>query len=70
MFIETSHPLSVGTELEFSLTLPDDKEDEPVLGKGRVIWTDQAVGVGIEFVEISDEDRERIKWYVAEVFFG
>ncbi len=69
MFVETSHPLEVGAPVEFTLALPDGTET-PVKGKGEVAWTDHAVGVGIRFTEISAEDRERIKWYVAEVFFG
>lgn len=70
MFIETSHPLEVGAELDFSLALPGDASGKPIQGKGIVAWTDQAVGVGVRFTSLSDEDRERVKWFVAEVFFG
>lgn len=70
MFIETSHPLEVGAELEFWINLPGDETDRPVSGKAEVIWSDKAVGVGVHFTEISEEDRERVKWFVAEVFFG
>lgn len=70
MFIETSHPLEVGAELEFWIALPSDEAEAPVAGKGEVVWTDRAVGVGVHFTQISDADRERIKWFVAEVFFG
>ena len=70
MFIETSHPLEIGAEVEFTLTLPGESADKPVRGKGEVVWSDQAVGVGIHFTEILEEDRDRIKWYVAEVFFS
>lgn len=70
MFIETSHPLDVGAEIDFSLVLPGDDNPEPIRGKGRVAWTDQAVGVGVHFTSLSDGARERIKWFVAEVFFG
>lgn len=70
MFIETSHPLEVGAELEFSLTLPGDESEKPVRGHAKVVWSDQAVGVGVHFTDLKDEDRERLKWFVAEVFFG
>lgn len=70
MFIETSHPLEIGAEVEFTLSLPGDGSDKPVRGTGEVVWGDGAVGVGIHFTSLTDEDRERIKWYVAEVFFG
>ncbi|MFQ5525801.1 MAG: PilZ domain-containing protein [Thermoanaerobaculia bacterium] len=69
MFVETSHPLEQGAMIEFTLVLPDENMSTPVKGKGEVSWTDQ-VGAGVRFTSISDEDRERIKWYVAEVFFG
>lgn len=70
MFIDTSHPLEVGAEMEFALTLPGDEAGEPIQGKGEVVWADQAVGVGVHFTKLNEEDRERIKWFVAEVFFG
>ena len=70
MFIETSHPLEIGADVEFTLTLPDNPSKGPVRGTGKVMWSDHAVGVGIQFSEISEEDRNRIKWYVAEVFFS
>lgn len=70
MFIETSHPLEIGAELDFSLVLPGQASDLPIRGKGTVAWSDQAVGVGVRFTELSEEDRERLKWFVAEVFFG
>jgi len=69
MFIETSHPLEVGSRLTFTLTLPGD-EGEPITGEAEVVWTDEAVGVGVRFVDLADAYRERIKWFVAEVFFG
>ena len=70
MFVETSHPLEVGALVDFTLVLPDDKIGEPLRGKGMIAWADKTVGVGIRFVDLTDEDRERVKWYVAEVFFG
>lgn len=70
MFIETSHPLEIGAELEFSLDLPSDPPGAPVRGVAKVCWSDHAVGVGVDFTSLDDQDRERIKWFVAEVFFG
>lgn len=70
MFIETSHPLEVGALVDFTLVLPDAEAAEPIKGKGEIAWTDKTVGVGVKFLDLSDEDRARIKWYVAEVFFG
>ena len=70
MFIDTSHPLEVGAELEFTLALPGEESEKPIRGQGKVVWSDHAVGVGVHFTELSDQDRERLKWFVAEVFFG
>jgi len=68
-FIETSHPLSVGTEIEFVFSLPGAPE-RTIEGRGKVVWADPVVGVGIEFVDLSPLQQSRIKFYVASEFFG
>jgi quercetin dioxygenase-like cupin family protein/Tfp pilus assembly protein PilZ len=70
VFVETTDPLPVGGQIEFALHLPDQAADEPIRGEGIVVWTDPATGTGIEFKDLSDEDRERIKWFVAAEYFG
>ena len=63
MFIDASHPLAEGTEIRFSLALPDG-ESLPVCGTGRVTWTEELMGAGIEFLRVADSDRDRIRAFV------
>ncbi len=66
-FVDSVHPLDEGTELEFCLRLPDG--DEAISGKATVVWRQPTIGMGIRFVGLSEEERERIKFYVAAEFF-
>jgi type IV pilus assembly protein PilZ len=66
MFIESSTPHSVGTQLEVEFALPD-RPDIWLAVKGTVAWVcpkaDQytlSPGMGIRFAEISDSVRERL----------
>ena len=69
MFLDTQHPLHVGDVIDFRLELPDERET-PVTGRGRVVWIEPLVGVGIQFLELSPDQRERLRFWVASVFFG
>lgn len=69
-FLDTTHALDIGSSIEFELALPDATPDVPIRGQGRVIWAAPMVGVGVEFQNLSREDRERIRFFVASVFFG
>ena len=69
-YVDTTHPLTVGSEVDFSFHLPGASEDsEPILGRGRVAWIDPMVGIGLEFLDLEEEDRKQIRFYVAAVFF-
>lgn len=67
-FVDTSHPLPLGTSVEFDFQLPNDPN--PIRGRARVAWAQQMVGVGLEFTELEAADRERVRLYVASVYFG
>ncbi len=63
LFIETEKPRPTGTEVAMRFNLPGN--DEPLQTVGRVVWVrsasaDEPAGMGIEFDELSDEDRGRI----------
>jgi uncharacterized protein (TIGR02266 family) len=63
LFIETEKPRPTGTEVAMRFNLPGNHE--PLQTVGRVVWvrsaSDQvAAGMGIEFDELSSEDRDRI----------
>lgn len=69
-FVDTTHSLTVGSQVEFSFRLPYPEDPSPIEGKGRVVWVQPMVGVGLEFQQISDEDRQRVRYFVASVYFG
>lgn len=66
VFVDTATPHDVGDELRFRLTLPGV---DPISGKAVVRWRQPNVGMGIEFVGLSKEESEAIKFYVAAEFF-
>ncbi len=70
LFIESSSPLTVGTELTVSFSLPD-RPGEWMEGKGRVAWVcpkpDQYTffpGMGMRFTVIAPETRARLIEFV------
>lgn len=66
-FVDTANPQREGDEIQFKLKLPGD--DDPIVGKAVVVWQQPTVGMGITFVDLSDDQREQIKFYVAAEFF-
>lgn len=72
LFLDTTHPLETGMTVDLSFTLPETTvhpEPQTIEGQGRVVWCEPMVGVGVEFVDLAEADRERIRFFVAEVFF-
>lgn len=66
IFIETTDPPQVGTVLALELALPDDPT-HPISAQGQVAWVRPVEerhvlypGMGVQFIEISDEGRARI----------
>ncbi|MCH7598759.1 MAG: TIGR02266 family protein [Myxococcales bacterium] len=73
LFIETEKPRPTGTEVSLRFNLPGNVE--PMQTVGRVVWvrsaTDQEpAGMGIEFDELTDEDRDRINGMVRSLRNG
>ena len=64
IFIDTSNPLDAGTILSFSFRLSDDPLSQPVEGKGKVIWGQPVLGMGIEFQNLNPVHAGRIKYFV------
>ncbi len=65
-FIETSSPLSPGSELELEFALPDQPQ-QPITAKATVVWRRTKIervlmfpGMGIQFTDIADEARSQI----------
>src|SRR6476660_3108191 len=66
VFVATHMPLPVGTPVSVVMTLPF--EDKPVVVKGHVTWTrphqddsDAPAGVGVVFVDVSDEVFAKVR---------
>jgi type IV pilus assembly protein PilZ len=66
-FVETPHPLPVGTEFVFQMTLPGHPEQLALRGQVRWIVTpeqatvDQPAGMGVRFLFDSDEARAELE---------
>jgi uncharacterized protein (TIGR02266 family) len=69
LFLESQNPLAIGTTVTLRFELADG-HPEPIVTKARVRNIDPMAGLGVEFVDMSEETRERIRMYVASVFFG
>ena len=63
LFISTPDPVPPGSEVTLSIKLPDG---EHLSLKGVVRWTkdegrdDSKAGMGIEFVDLTEDDRKKI----------
>jgi uncharacterized protein (TIGR02266 family) len=64
LFVDARNPLPPGARVTFSFLLSNNPWDKPVTGEGVVAWHQEAVGMGIEFVQLSEEDRTKIRLFV------
>jgi type IV pilus assembly protein PilZ len=70
VFIETERPLTQGSEVELTFTIPDSKET--VHAKGHVIWVQKPVigrhdltpGMGVQFSDCSPSQRKLLEDFV------
>lgn len=69
MFLITQDPYPPGTTFRISFGLPP--HEKTVEATGRVVWSrpqkenpERQPGMGIEFLEIDEQDRERIREFV------
>ena len=69
-FLDSTNALQIGSILDFSVRLPLATGETTVRGKGEVIWMQDTVGAGVRIVEIAEEDRDSIRFFVGSVFFG
>jgi Tfp pilus assembly protein PilZ len=67
-FLDTATPQPAGTLLQFRLELPDDPE--PIEGTAQVAWQQPMLGMGIEFLELEEKQKEQLRFFVGSVFFG
>lgn len=62
-FVDVSNPLPVGSRVTFSFLLTASPWDKPITGEGKVVWRQEGVGMGIEFLNLKEEDRSKIKLF-------
>lgn len=73
LFIESTRPLAIGTEVTVSFSLPD-RPGEWMEGKGRVAWVcpkpDQYTffpGMGVRFTAVASDTRARLLEFVSSL---
>ena len=69
-FIDAHHPPPSGTPIRLQFSLPDDASDQAIQCDARVVWMQTNVGMGVEFLDLSQETRDRIRFFIASVYFG
>jgi c-di-GMP-binding flagellar brake protein YcgR len=62
MFITTEEPIRAGTRMVVRFELPNRHR---VIAVSRVCYTRKGLGLGVEFLNLDDEDREEIEAYIA-----
>lgn len=67
-FVDTTFPQPAGAELGFRLDLPDDPQT--IEGRARVAWHQPMLGMGIAFVDLSQEQIDQIRFFVGSMYFG
>jgi uncharacterized protein (TIGR02266 family) len=63
VFVDTPDPLPVGAAVTFTFVLQPISE-QPVLGRGMVRWCQDTVGMGVQFLVLSDDDRAKIRQFI------
>ena len=64
IFIDTINPLEEGAVVQFKFTLSDSPNDPPIKGEGKVVWNQYSIGMGIEFIQLNEKDRGKIRDFV------
>ena len=58
VFIDTMTTIPPGSEVTVKFGLPELGE---IKTKGKVVWTQDNVGMGVEFLDLSPEDHKKIE---------
>jgi uncharacterized protein (TIGR02266 family) len=62
LFINTDEPIRAGTRMVVRFELPNKHR---VIAVSRVCYARKGRGLGVEFLNLDDEDREEINAYIA-----
>jgi len=70
-YLDTMHPLYVGTPLTLELILPDKNGELATIElEAEVVWTSPGLGAGLAFRLLDPDRRARLRFYLAAVLFG
>ncbi|MGB5162994.1 MAG: PilZ domain-containing protein [Thermoanaerobaculia bacterium] len=69
-FIDAQHPPPTGTQIRIRFSLPSDPSGEPVECDALVAWMQPNVGMGVQFLDLPQETSDRIRFFIASVYFG
>jgi Tfp pilus assembly protein PilZ len=61
LFITTDEPIRAGTRMVVRFELPNKHR---VIAVSRVCYTRKGLGLGVEFLNLDEEDREEIEAYI------
>src|SRR5215510_12612565 len=64
LFINTDEPIRAGTRMVVRFELPNKHR---VIAVSRVCYARKGRGLGVEFLNLDDEDREEINAYIASL---
>ncbi|HEX9756251.1 MAG TPA: PilZ domain-containing protein [Nitrospiria bacterium] len=64
VFIDTVNPLQSGDQVKFNFRLSNSPSEKPIDGEGTVVWNQQTVGMGIEFSQLSEENKKRLNDFI------
>jgi len=62
LFISTEEPIKAGTRMVVRFELPNKHR---VIAVSRVCYTKKGLGLGVEFLNLDDEDREEIETFIS-----
>lgn len=65
LFVDTLNPLELGKTVRFSINVPSEISEKPILGEGVVSWRQELLGMGLRFTKMTREDWEKIKRHIA-----
>jgi uncharacterized protein (TIGR02266 family) len=65
IFVDTPNPLPVGSPVTLSFLLTNTPGEKPIAVGGTVAWRQETVGMGIEFVQLNEDNRAKITLFIA-----
>jgi len=70
-YLDTPHPLIAGAQVKVVVELAaPGREPRQFEIPAEVAWAESGLGAGIRFLELSDEDRDYLRYFIGTVFFG